>query len=49
MSITTATNGTVTYQPIDVEKRIFEDYMNYGPVPYSEVLKFNELKQNKGW
>ncbi len=49
MSITTATNGTVTYQPIDVEKRIFEDYMNYGPVPYSEVLKFSELKQNKGW
>jgi hypothetical protein len=49
MSITTATSGTVTYEPIDVEERHYEDYMLYGPIPYSEVLKFSELKQNKGW
>ena len=38
-----------TYTPIDVDTRNYKDYMNYGPIPYSEVLKFSELKQNKGW
>lgn len=44
MSIT----GT-TYTPIEVETRNYADYMNYGPLPYGEVLKFPELQQNKGW
>lgn len=35
--------------PIDVEKRAFKDYMYYGPIPYSEILKYSNLKQNKGW
>ena len=26
-----------------------EDYMIYGPIPYSETLKYNNLLQNKGW
>nr|WP_294785257.1 RagB/SusD family nutrient uptake outer membrane protein [uncultured Flavobacterium sp.] len=38
-----------TYQKITVESRLFQDYMKYGPIPYSEVLKFNALIQNKGW
>ncbi|MDR2145762.1 MAG: RagB/SusD family nutrient uptake outer membrane protein [Tannerella sp.] len=38
-----------TYTPIDVEIRSFQDYMYYGPIPYSETLKFNNLEQNKGW
>jgi hypothetical protein len=38
-----------TYQTIDVENRVYQDYMNYGPIPYSEILKFSALKQNKGW
>lgn len=39
-----------TYTPIpSVEKRMFTDYMYYGPIPYSEVLKFGNLKQNAGW
>lgn len=38
-----------THTTIDVDTRNFKDYMYYGPIPYSEVLKFNELKQNKGW
>ncbi len=38
-----------TYTLIDVDTRDFKDYMIYGPIPYSEVLKFSELKQNKGW
>ena len=32
-----------------VEKRTYKDYMNYGPIPYSEILKYNNLIQNSGW
>ena len=49
MSIATDNNGLKTYTPIDVETRDYKDYMYYGPIPYSEMLKFSELKQNKGW
>jgi hypothetical protein len=38
-----------TPQIIDVEPRSFQDFMRFGPVPYSEILKFNALKQNTGW
>ena len=47
MSINSATH--TTYSPVDVETRDYKEYMNYGPIPYSEVLKFNQLQQNKGW
>lgn len=33
----------------EVEKRDFRDYMIYGPLPYSDVLKFSNLEQNAGW
>ena len=46
MSINSAENS---YTPIEVETRNYKDYMYYGPIPYSEVLKFSELQQNKGW
>ncbi|MDL2247656.1 RagB/SusD family nutrient uptake outer membrane protein [Bacteroides sp. OttesenSCG-928-J23] len=39
----------LNYATITVDSREFKDYMYHGPVPYSELLKFNELKQNKGW
>lgn len=32
-----------------VENRVYKDYMSYGPIPNIEVLKFNNLVQNKGW
>ncbi|GGH15491.1 RagB/SusD family nutrient uptake outer membrane protein [Sphingobacterium alkalisoli] len=35
--------------PINVENRSFQDYMYYGPIPYSEILKYNNIQQNKGW
>lgn len=38
-----------TYSVIDVDKCDFKDYMIYGPIPYSECLKFSNLQQNKGW
>jgi len=47
MSINSAAH--TTYSPVDVETRDYKEYMNYGPIPYSEVLKFNQLQQNKGW
>ncbi len=38
------------FSPIpEVEKRIYQDHMYHGPIPYSEVVKFSELQQNKGW
>ncbi|MFD2162709.1 RagB/SusD family nutrient uptake outer membrane protein [Paradesertivirga mongoliensis] len=37
------------YQVIDVEARPYEDFMRFGPVPYSEILKYNALQQNTGW
>ena len=33
----------------DVDTRNYKDYMQYGPIPYSECLKYPSLKQNKGW
>jgi hypothetical protein len=42
----TINNNVFTIAP--VENRQFSDFMYYGPLPLSEVLKFN-LKQNKGW
>ena len=33
----------------DVEVRDFKDYMTYGPIPYSETMKYGNLKQNDGW
>ncbi len=46
MSITAATD---TYEVIDVEVRAYQSYMNYSPIPYSEVTKWSALQQNKGW
>ena len=43
-----AINGN-SQEIIDVEERLYQDYMYYAPIPYSEVLKYNNLIQNKGW
>lgn len=37
------------YRSFNVENRSYESYMYYGPVPFSEVLKYDNLVQNKGW
>lgn len=42
-------DGSATYNKVEVEKRNFADYMYYGPIPYTECLKFSELTQNKDW
>lgn len=33
----------------EVERRSYKEYMYYGPIPYGEVIKFDNLLQNKGW
>ncbi len=47
--ITDNGNGSFTYSYPEVEKRSYQDYMNYGPIPYSEALKYSNLRQNDGW
>lgn len=32
-----------------IETRVFEDYMHKYPIPYSEIEKSSNLKQNFGW
>ena len=42
--------GDLTYNIIDVEERQYNSsYQWYGPIPKGEVLKWSNLKQNKGW
>lgn len=45
--VTINASGTITGNPV-VETRSYSDYMLYGPLPYSEVLKWG-FTQNTGW
>lgn len=49
VNITTTEDGSLEYKIIDVEKRDYKDYMYYGPIPYSEIMKWSNLQQNYGW
>ena len=49
VSIATNAAGVTSYNKIDVEPRAYQDYMNYCPIPYSELQKYSNLKQNEGW
>ncbi len=44
-------NSPLKYTVFDLnEKRVFDDsYQWYGPIPKGEMLKWSNLKQNKGW
>ncbi|SFE06671.1 RagB/SusD family nutrient uptake outer membrane protein [Thermophagus xiamenensis] len=42
-------NVDPVYTTIEVEPRVYKDYMYHGPIPYQEVLKWTNLKQNAGW
>ena len=41
--------ATLKYNKFEVEPRSYQSYMYYGPIPESEVLKWSNLSQNKGW
>jgi hypothetical protein len=46
----TKTDGTYIYTRIEVEDRKYDNsYQCYGPIPKSEILRWSNLKQNKGW
>ena len=49
MQIDKNSDGTLKYTPIDTEARNYKAYMNYGPIPYSEMQKWTQLQQNVGW
>lgn len=43
-------NNVLTYSVLNsVEKRQYADYQKFGPIPYSETLKYGNLQQNTGW
>lgn len=44
-----SSTAALIYTPINVDARTYADYMYFGPVPYSETLKYSNLQQNKGW
>lgn len=47
-AIITNNAGAFSYVYSNIEERKFTDNMIYGPVPYSETVKYS-LVQNKGW
>ncbi|MDP4273022.1 MAG: RagB/SusD family nutrient uptake outer membrane protein [Bacteroidota bacterium] len=50
VNITKKTDGTFTYVPFDLEKRIFTPNMYFYPIPQSEIIKGGgNIEQNPGW
>lgn len=49
VSISQGSGNVLKYNYMDVESRSYKDYMYYGPIPYNETLKYDQLKQNQGW
>ena len=45
----TTVNGVLKYDYFDVETRNYQGYMQFGPIPYTEVNKWSNLLQNDGW
>ena len=44
------TPDNLKYTRIEVEQRKYDNsYQCYGPIPKEEMLKWDQLKQNKGW
>ena len=43
-------DSPLRYTTFDVEDRKYDSsYQWYGPIPKGELLKWSNLKQNKGW
>lgn len=49
LKITKESDGTFSYQPIEVENRIFEKHMYLYPFPQTEINRNKKLIQNRGW
>ncbi|OJV90018.1 MAG: hypothetical protein BGO34_08070 [Bacteroidia bacterium 44-10] len=42
-------SNATEYKYVDVEQRLYRDYMYSGPIPNQDIIKYNNLEQNKGW
>ena len=50
MRVDRGEDDVLIYNIIDVDERKFDNsYQCYGPIPKGELLKWSNLKQNKGW
>ena len=49
MEIVKNTDGSYTYTKVEVENRVYTSKMNWYPIPYKELLKNINLKQNPDW
>lgn len=42
-------NDATIFNYMEVEPRVYQPFMQYGPLPAQEVVKFPALEQNAGW
>jgi hypothetical protein len=51
VTVTQSANGELIYTTGNVtgEARGYSDYMYYGPIPHTEVMRYSNLQQNQGW
>ena len=50
MMVDSDANGNLSYHIFDVDPREYDNsYQCYGPIPKGEILKWSNLKQNRGW
>ena len=50
MQIDKLADGTLKFTVLpSVEARKYSNYMYYGPIPFTEMQKYDALEQNKGW
>ena len=49
MEIVKNEDGTYTYNKVEIENRVYSSKMNWYPIPYKELLKNPNLKQNPKW
>lgn len=49
MEITKNPNGTFSYKVVDISTPVFTARMYRYPIPYSEIIRNKNLRQNPGW
>ncbi|GAA4235678.1 RagB/SusD family nutrient uptake outer membrane protein [Postechiella marina] len=49
VTITNNGDGTFNYTRKDIVTPSYKDYMDYGPLPFNELLKTENITQNQGW
>ncbi|WP_158655288.1 RagB/SusD family nutrient uptake outer membrane protein [Flavivirga eckloniae] len=49
VTITDNGNGTFNYARKNIITPSYKNFMNYGPLPFDEILKTQNITQNQGW